>query len=40
MGKFVKRLAIVAAAVGGVIFFWRKRQQHHGETGPVGGTRP
>ncbi len=41
MGKFLKRLAVMGAAVGGVIFFWRRRQGQQGsEGGPTSGTRP
>lgn len=43
MGKFIRRLAIIGAAIGGVVFFWRKRQHRHdpGTTGgPASASRP
>jgi hypothetical protein len=41
MGKFMKRLAIIGAAVGGFLFFWRKRQGQQGPgTGTAGGAKP
>lgn len=39
MGKFLKRLIVIGAAIGGVVFFWRKRQEQ-GDTGSAGGSKP
>jgi hypothetical protein len=40
MGKFLRRLTVIGAAVGGVIFFWRRRQAQGPEGGPAGSTKP
>jgi hypothetical protein len=40
MGRALKRLAVLGAAVGGVVFFWRKKQARDQGMGPGPAVPP